>query len=150
GIELLGLRENLDLVCRGADQPQLLLLGLLLRNLEGLRLVAARKLERDAIIALADLDSFALGLDQGPAGEPWLHDNKLARLLGRAAHAIDRGLAYQPGKAQCAIDDRAAGDPIGLRRVALDRDLLVERIGQQARLAEREARQPGIADIGHI
>ena len=67
GVELLGLGEDLDLVRRAVEQAQLLLLGLLLRDLEGLRLVAARKLERNAIVAFADLDALGVGLDQRPA-----------------------------------------------------------------------------------
>jgi hypothetical protein len=42
GVELLGLGENLDLVAAGVEQPQLLMLGLLLGDRRSLRLIAAR------------------------------------------------------------------------------------------------------------
>ena len=79
-----------------------------------------------------------------------MHDDELAWLLGRATHAIDRRLAYDARQAERAVGDGARRHPIGLRHFTLDDDLLVERIGQQARLADREAREARIADIGDV
>ena len=68
--------------------------------------------------------------------------------LRRPAHAVGRGLADHAAVAQHAARDRAGRQPVGLRSVALDGDLLVQRIGQQPLLADREGRQARIADIG--
>ena len=48
GVELAGLGIDPDLVGRAVDKAQLLLLGLLLHDLEGLGLIAARELATEA------------------------------------------------------------------------------------------------------
>ncbi len=58
--------------------------------------------------------------------------------------------AHDPREPQRAVGDRAGGDTVGLCGVALDHDHLVERIGQQPGLADREARQARVADIGDV
>jgi hypothetical protein len=139
----------MDRIWSAARQVQLLLLYLLCGDLEGL--VSGRRRRADGMQVPSPAPRAVLtGLDQGPAGPPALHEDELAPILGRDTHAIGHGLADDPRQAERALRDRAVGDAVGLRGVALDRDLLVERIGQQPRLADREARQPGVADIGHV
>ncbi len=68
GVELLGLGEDPDLLDIAVEQSQLLVLRLLLDDLGDLGLVAARQLERQAIIAFADLDSLGVRLGQVQPG----------------------------------------------------------------------------------
>jgi len=108
-----------------------LLLGLFLHDLEGLGLVTARQLEGDAIVAFAELNAFGSGLTRVQPDRRRCTTTSWRGLLGRAAHAIGHGLTHDSRQPQRALGDRGGGDPVGLRGIALDGDLLVERMASR-------------------